>query len=186
MAAACSPARDPAAGASPPPPPASAPSTEPPPKPATEAPATDPGPASSPPAPTPDIEDWPQIALTPGEPPCARLGEPRDGQQLCRHVDEAGAEGDDLERDEAGTFELHGGPAIVETITYDRVRTEGAAGSRYETFFFGGEPVLVLRSCMIHDEKLFEAGWEGYAPCELRLPPSSAGPAPPGESLNRG
>jgi hypothetical protein len=118
-----------------------------------------------------DTTGWSQIDLTALSPPCARLGKPRAGEQLCRNVTREGHELDEMTTDETGTLEIRDGAKVVRTIPYDRVFSDGAAGSMYETFFQGQTPVLMQRSCMVTDEAQLDAGWEGYAPCEVRLPP---------------
>jgi len=128
-------------------------------------------PVATEPRPPVDVGDWSEVDLTAVDPPCARLGPASDGRQLCRVVTRAGTALDEMTTDESGVFELREGKSVRETIAYDRVFSEGAAGSLYETFFDGAEPVLLLRSCMITDDTPLSAGWEGYAPCGVRRPP---------------
>jgi hypothetical protein len=112
-------------------------------------------PASSPAAPSPAApRDAPALSLDAtasedGAAACWRLlGDP--GGTLCHHIERRGERIDARHTSEAGVFELEQPGHKARRFEYQRVMSDGAAGSVYLTFLDArGEPLVILRRCNV-------------------------------------
>lgn len=136
--------------------------------------------AVAPAAATADPSNWDELELTPfpRKRACARV-EPdeeaevarADERIVCHNAGSPGAEIDEMTIAQAGTLEVRDGKSVLQNFDYDRVRSEGAAGSLYETFYLGATPRFVLHRCMA-DRRPTKRD-DGYDLCGVRFPPDA-------------